>query len=294
MSFREYVHIVNEDRQSPGVGLVRKEGNRVTKLMGVLNITPDSCYDQGRYFDQQSAIVRGIQMFREGADWIDVGGESTRPGASPVSEEEEMNRTIPVIKALRQEISTPLSIDTMKARVAEAALEAGASLINDVSGFRDPRMRAVAAGTNISICVMHMHENPATMQLKPHYPTGIIPYLLEWFKARIDLLLSAGVNERNIILDPGIGFGKTVADNVEIVHNLSKIKALGFPVLIGLSRKSFLGKIIGKTYPDLLPISLAANTLAILAKIDIIRVHDVSEHRDVIDLMTHMYETKHS
>ena len=265
-----------------------------TQLMGILNVTPDSCYDQGRWFEHSIAIQHGIQMSREGADWIDIGGESTRPGAPAVSEEEELRRIIPVIKELKKEISTPLSIDTLKAKVAEAAVEAGASLINDVSGFRDPAMRQVAASSQLPICVMHMLETPATMQNNPQYPQGIIPFLLDWFKERVDLLLDAGINEQHIILDPGIGFGKTVADNVEIVHNLHKIKALGFPVLIGLSRKSFLGKIIHKTYPDLLPVTLAVNTIALLAHVNIIRVHDVAEHRDLIDLMTVMYtQAKH-
>jgi dihydropteroate synthase len=259
-----------------------------TKLMGILNVTPDSCFDQGRWFDQSSAIRRGVQISLEGADFLDIGGESTRPGAQSVCEAEELDRVIPVIKALKQEITIPISIDTMKAKVAEAALEAGASFINDVSGFSDAAMRQIAASSNCSICVMHMHESPATMQLNPIYPQGIIPFLIDWFKRRIDLLIDNGIDEKNILLDPGIGFGKTIADNVEIVQNLHKIKALGFPVLIGLSRKSFLGKIVNKTYPDLLPVSLAINTLAILAQIDIIRVHDVSEHRDVIDLLTHM------
>jgi len=259
----------------------------VTQLMGILNVTPDSCFDQGRWFEHSTAIQRGIQIYREGADWLDVGGESTRPGAQPVSETEELRRVIPVIKSLKQEISIPISIDTMKAKVAETAIEAGASLINDISGFCDPAMRQIAASSQLPICVMHMHETPATMQNKTHYPQGIIPFLLDWFKRRIDLLLASGIHEKNIILDPGIGFGKTVADNVEIVHNLYDIKALGFPVLMGLSRKSFLGKIINKGYPELLPVSLAINTLAILAHVDIIRVHDISEHRDVIDLMAY-------
>lgn len=256
-----------------------------TQLMGILNVTPDSCFDQGRWFDHSIAIERGIQICREGADWLDIGGESTRPGASPVFETEELRRVIPVIKALKKETSTPISIDTMKAKVAETAIAAGASLINDVSGFRCPAMRQVAANSQLPICVMHMHENPQTMQNNPHYSHGIIPFLLDWFKKRIDLLLATGIQEKNIILDPGIGFGKTVADNVEIVHNLHKIKALGFPTLIGLSRKSFLGKMINKGYPDLLPVTLAANTLAILARVDFIRVHDIPEHRDVIDLI---------
>jgi dihydropteroate synthase len=264
-----------------------------TQLMGILNVTPDSCFDQGRWFDhslaiQTSAIERGIQIWLEGADWLDIGGESTRPGASQVCEEEELRRVIPVITALKKEISIPISIDTMKAKVAAAALEAGAALINDVSGFSDPAMRQIAASSQLPICVMHMHENPSTMQNNPHYPQGVVCYLIEWFKKRIDLLLGSGIQEKQLILDPGIGFGKTVADNVEIVQNLPKFKALGFPVLIGLSRKSFLGKIVNKGYPDLLPVTLAINTLAIQAQTDIIRVHDVREHRDIIDLMDYL------
>lgn len=263
-----------------------------TKLMGILNVTPDSCFDQGRWFDPARAIQRGIQIYQEGADLVDVGGESTRPQASPVPEDVELKRVIPIIHALKQEIPLPLSIDTMKPKVAEAAIQAGASFINDITGFRDPDMRRLAAAVQLPICVMHMHETPATMQINPHYPEGIIPFLLDWFKKQIDLLLSDGVKESNIILDPGIGFGKTIADNIEIVHNLQKFKALGFPILIGLSRKSFLGKIVNKSYPELLPVTLAVNTLAIQAKVDIIRVHDIHEHRDIIDVIEQMNTTK--
>lgn len=261
---------------------------KLPKLMGILNTTPDSCYDQGRWFDQSTAIQRGFQIAKEGADWLDIGGESTRPGAIPVPEAEELKRVLPVIKALKKEISIPISIDTMKAKVAEAAINEGATLINDISGFRDPAMRKVASDAQIPICVMHMLETPVTMQNNPDYPQGIVSFLLEWFKKRVDLLLASGIQEKNIILDPGFGFGKTVDDNVEIVQNLHEIKALGFPLLIGLSRKSFLGKIIHKTYPDLLPVSLAINVLAILEGADILRVHDVSEHRDIIDLMAYI------
>lgn len=256
-----------------------------TRIMGILNVTPDSSSDQGRWFDPSLAIQRGRQIYEEGADILDIGGESTRPGAPPVSEEEELRRVIPILKALKQELPLPFSIDTMKAKVAEAALEAGATLINDVAGFRDPAMRTLAAQSQVPICVMHMYETPTTMQNNPIYPNGVIPFLLDWFPRQIDSLLAAGVKEKQIILDPGIGFGKTVADNVEIVQNLHRIKGLGFPVLVGLSRKSFLGKIINKPYSELLPASLAANTLAILAQVDIIRVHDVAAHRDVIKVM---------
>jgi dihydropteroate synthase len=264
-------------------------GIDMAKLMGILNVTPDSCYDQGRWFGPSLAIGRGIEIYQQGADILDIGGESTRPHANPVSEKEEIERVLPVLKALRQEIPIPLSIDTMKVKVAEAALEAGATLINDVSGFQDPNMRQLAAQTGAQICVMHMQGTPQTMQSNPVYPVGIIPFLLSWFERQINLLQQAGVKESQIILDPGIGFGKTIEHNVEIIHNLHKIKALGFPVLIGLSRKSFMGKIIQKPhYSDLLPATLAINTIAIQAGVDIIRVHDISEHRDVINLMQYL------
>lgn len=257
----------------------------MTKLMGILNVTPDSFSDKGRWFGQEQAIKRGIEIYQQGADILDIGGESTRPGATPVSEKEELERVLPVIKALKKEIPIPISIDTMKPAVAAAALAEGASLINDVSGFRAPQMRIIAANANVQICLMHMHENPQTMQKNPSYPNGIIPFLLDWFLQQVDLLTKAGVQKNNIILDPGIGFGKTVADNIEIVQNLPKIKNLGFPVLIGLSRKSFLGKILNKNTPDLLTATLAVNQLAIQSGVDIIRVHDIEEHRDLINLI---------
>jgi len=266
---------------------VKPLGNSFPALMGILNVTPDSFFDQGRWFDHSTAIQRGIQMSREGADWIDIGGESTRPGAEPVSEKEELRRVIPVITSLKLEVPTPLSIDTMKASVAEAAIKAGASLINDVSGFSNVEMCRVAADSELPICLMHMQGNPKTMQVNPVYPQGVVPFLLDWFKRGIDRLLASGIKEKNIILDPGMGFGKTVADNVEIVDNLHEMKAMGFPILLGFSRKSFLGKLINKRTLNLLPASLAVTTLAILAHIEMIRVHDVSEHRDVIDFMAH-------
>lgn len=254
--------------------------------MGILNVTPDSCYDQGRWFDPKLAIQRGIEIYQQGADLIDIGGESTRPGAKPVHEEEELKRVIPIIKQLRKEIPIPISIDTMKAKVAEKAIEAGASLINDVTGFSCEKMQQLAADTNVPICIMHMDKNPETMQINPFYEMGIIPFLLQWFDQRINLLLNKGIKNNNIIIDPGIGFGKSVDDNIAIVHNLDKFKALGFPVLIGLSRKSFLGKIINKPfYSELLPATMAVNTLAIQAGVDMIRVHDIVEHHDVLTLL---------
>jgi dihydropteroate synthase len=255
------------------------------KVMGILNVTMDSFYDKGRFHSFEKAVEHGIRLHQEGADWIDVGGESTRPGAETIPEEEELKRTIPVIKELKNQISVPLSIDTMKPRVAEAALNAGATLINDVTGFRHPDMVKLAAERDVDICVMHMLGTPANMQCDPHYPNGVVQDLLDWFEEKVENLLSAGIKKERIILDPGIGFGKTIADNLQILQNLQRFKAMEFPLLIGLSRKSFMGKIIHKPAADLLPTTIAMNTIALLADVDIIRVHDVAVHRDVVDML---------
>ena len=255
------------------------------KLMGILNVTEDSFYDKSNFFSFEKAVERGVQMYQEGADWIDIGGESSRPGAEAVPEEEELKRTIPVIKELTSLIPIPISIDTVKPRVAEAALDAGAMLINDISGFRHPGMIRLARDRDAHICVMHMLGTPSTMQCNPYYPGGVVNDLLTWFQEKVENLLSAGIKREKIILDPGIGFGKTVADNLQILHNLQRFKAMGFPLLIGLSRKSFMSKIIHKSAAELLPTTIAMNTVALMANIDIIRVHDVSVHRDVVDML---------
>lgn len=253
--------------------------------MGVLNATPDSFYSQSRCFRNDLAIARGLELFQKGADIIDIGGESTRPYADPVSEEEELERVVPVIKALKKQLTIPLSIDTMKAKVAKAALDAGASIINDVSGLQDPEMIAMAADTGARICVMHMQGTPKTMQANPIYPKGIIKELLFWFEDKLKALQKAGIKENNIIIDPGIGFGKTVEDNYQILHNLQKFKELGFPVLLGLSRKSFMGKVLNKPPEDLLAPTIALGALAMKENIDILRVHDVEEHRSTAVIM---------
>lgn len=258
-----------------------------TLLMGILNATPDSFHPDSRSETLDSAIIRGIEMYRQGADILDIGGESTRPGATQVDEEEELRRVIPIIAALRPLLPIPLSIDTMKPRVAQAALEAGATLINDVSGFRDSLMRDLAAKAGVDICVMHMQGTPLTMQQNPSYPEGIIHHLLKWFEDRIQLLLQTGVKEKQIIIDPGIGFGKTIEDNIIILNHLPELKRLGFRVLLGTSRKSFLRKILNKPTAELMPATLAINASAVLSGVDIIRVHDVQEHRDMIDILSY-------
>jgi len=256
--------------------------------MGILNATPDSFFDQGSCFGLEKALEKGKAILEEGADIIDIGGVSTRPGAEDVSYEEEKRRTLPLIKALSTFASlkkVAISIDTSNPNIAEKAIEEGATLINDIRGFDNPEMRKVAKKSHARLCVMHMQGTPKTMQHHPIYLRGVIVELMEWFDKRIDLLLGEGIDSSQIILDPGIGFGKTLEDNLTILKNLSVFHSLGFPILIGLSRKSFQSKILNKPPTQLLSTTIALNTMSILEGAEIIRVHDVKEHRDVIDAL---------
>lgn len=255
------------------------------RLMGIVNVTPDSFFPGSRCLSTSAAIARGQQLVADGADLLDIGGESSRPGATAPSEAEELDRVLPVISALAKSVAIPLSIDTRRPRVAEACVKAGASLINDITGFTQAGMREVAASCAVDLCVMHMLGDPLTMQQSPTYPEGVVEALLRWFEIQINLLIRAGVKQERIILDPGIGFGKTVAHNVEILQNLPRFKAMGYPLLIGISRKSFLSRLTGKTTEELLPATIAVNTLALRNGVDILRVHDVAEHRGIIDLV---------
>lgn len=263
-----------------------------TKIMGIINVTPDSFYDNSRYFTIDQAVASALKMKDDGADILDIGGESTRPGAPMISQEEELKRVIPVIEAIAHTVDLPISIDTTKPAVAKAAIKAGATFINDVTGFENKEMVNLACEYNLDICVMHMQGTPQTMQIKPFYEEGIVPYLLNWFKVKTDYLVRSGINPQRIFLDPGIGFGKTVADNLEIVHNLPKLKQLGFAVLLGASRKSFLSKILNKPTAELLSATLAINTIAITSQVDIIRVHDVKEHRDIVGVLSKLIEDR--
>lgn len=254
-------------------------------LMAILNITPDSFHAPSRRCAWEAAIERGEQLFQWGADLIDVGGESSRPGAEPVPEKEELRRVVPVVKALAEKLPIPLSIDTYKVRVAEACIEAGARLINDICGFADPAMRALAADSAVELCVMHMQGTPQTMQIAPHYPNGVVKDLKDWFHQRIDLLLDAGVKKERIIIDPGIGFGKTVADNVEILQNLAEFRDMGFRVLVGMARKSFMQKSLNLKPDALLPATLAVHGFLLRRGVDILRIYDVAEHKQFMDMM---------
>lgn len=255
----------------------RLDLSQKTYVMGVLNITPDSFSDGGCFLDSEDAYQRALQIEKEGADIIDIGGESTRPGSLGVSAELELKRVTPVLKRLKKRLKIPISIDTTKAEVAEAALEEGASIVNDVSGLRgDEKIASVCASYSAGLVLMHMKGNPRTMQRHPAYK-NLLKEVRLYLEKAIKVARAYGVKKEYIIIDPGIGFGKTLKHNLEIIKELSFFKRLGFPLLIGLSRKSFIGKILDlKPEQRLLP-TVCANAVAIYNGADIIRVHDVKE-----------------
>ncbi|MBT4332559.1 MAG: dihydropteroate synthase [Candidatus Cloacimonetes bacterium] len=257
-----------------------------TKIMGILNVTPDSFSDGNKYFDVDSAVKRALIMISEGADIIDIGGESTKPGAVKISAEIELERVIPIIKELRKNSNIPISIDTTKAVVAHEAFSAGASILNDISALQfDANMIKVLQNfPEIPIILMHMQGAPETMQKNPHYE-DVIEEILLFFKQRIDFCVKNGINKERLIIDPGIGFGKRQEDNLVILQNLSEFKCLGIPILLGASRKSFIGKIYNSNAADRLSGSLASTAIAFQNEIEIVRVHDVKEHNDFLKVM---------
>jgi len=247
-----------------------------TYIMGILNITPDSFSDGGLYFNKESAVEHAIRMEEEGADIIDIGGESTRPGAEPISVEEEIRRVVPVIEALKKKIKVPISIDTYKAEVAEEALSSGANIVNDISGLRfDPEMPGVIARYQVPVVIMHIKGTPRDMQINPTYK-ALIPEIMDYFKEGTEIAKKAGVSEERIIIDPGIGFGKTVEHNLEIIKHLNEFTSLKKPILLGPSRKSFIGKILGDlSVTERLEGTASAVAIGILNGANIVRVHDV-------------------
>ncbi len=253
-----------------------------TLLMGVLNVTPDSFSDGGEFFDLDRAIARALEIQAEGADILDVGGESTRPGALPISAEEEINRVIPVLRAIRRRLHIPISIDTTKERVARAALEAGADIINDISGLAfEPRLADLAAAWGAGLVLMHTRGTPDIMQQLEPSP-DIFAEIEEHFRRAIDQALRSGVRREQIILDPGIGFGKTLQDNLSILNNLDRLAPFDLPLLIGPSRKSFIGRLTGKQPRERVFGTAAAVTAAIFRGAHIVRVHDVAAMLDVV------------
>lgn len=254
-------------------------------LMGVLNVTPDSFSDGGQWFDGEAAVEHGVQLVREGASIIDVGGESTRPGAAPVDEGEELRRTVPVIAELRRLVPEAiLSIDTTKASVAAAAIEAGATYVNDVTALRgDPDMAAlVASHPRVRVCLMHMRGEPRTMQDAPRYD-DVVADVAAFLRERLIAAEVAGIGPDRIDLDPGIGFGKRIEHNLQLLHHLDRIVGLGQPVLLGTSRKSMLGRITGREDPaERVFATVATAVLAYAGGVRAFRVHDVAAHRDAL------------
>jgi dihydropteroate synthase len=272
------------------------EWGKKTYLMGVLNVTPDSFSDGGEFIDVEKAIDRAIWMVESGVDIIDIGGESARPGSIPVDLPTEIKRTIPLIKALRKESKTarvPISIDTTKAAVAKEAIAAGADIINDISGGAfDGNMLAAAADLKVPICLMHLRGNPQTMQQMTDYQ-NVVGDVIREISRSIDLAIAAGIEAKNLILDPGIGFAKTTYQNLDLLRGLPELRDLGYPLLVGVSRKSFIGNILDRPSPqDRLWGTAAACTGAISFGADILRVHDVDRMSDVSRIADAIYRDR--
>ena len=253
-------------------------------IMGILNVTPDSFSDGGRYNSIDKALLKAEGMLREGADIIDIGGESTRPGAPPVSVDEELDRVIPVIEKLHQNLDAFISIDTQKAVVMREAAQAGASMINDISALSGENSLEVAAQLQLPVCLVHMRGTPQTMQQDPQYE-DVVTEVYDFLEQRIKACEVHGLTKEQLFIDPGFGFGKTTAHNLSLLKHLSRFNCLGVHVLVGLSRKSLLQDITHKAVQDRLSGSLALATIALLKGAEILRVHDVAQTRDIIDVV---------
>ncbi|PWG64079.1 dihydropteroate synthase [Sediminicurvatus halobius] len=255
--------------------------------MGVLNVTPDSFSDGGDFIAAEAAIARARAMVEDGAAIIDVGGESTRPGADPVPVEEELRRVLPVVEALAAELSVPVSVDTSKPEVIAAVTRAGAGLINDVRALREPGAMEAAAASGLPVCLMHMQGTPKTMQQAPQYD-DVLAEVAAFLAERRDAALAAGIPAERILLDPGFGFGKTDPHNAMLLAGLPRLAGLGAPLLVGLSRKSLVGRVLGRPLGERLAGSVAAATLAVWQGARIIRAHDVRETVDAVRLASYV------
>jgi dihydropteroate synthase len=255
------------------------------EVMGVLNVTPDSFSDGGRFLEPGAAVAQGLRLAEEGAAILDVGGESTRPGAQPVSAEEEQRRVVPVIERLvARAADARVSVDTSKAPVARAAVDAGASLINDVTALRgDPEMAGLIAEREVPCCLMHMLGEPRTMQDDPRYD-DVVSEVKAFLEERLAFAVEAGIREERVLLDPGIGFGKTLEHNLELLRRLDEIVAIGRPVVVGTSRKSFLGKLTGRDADERLAGTIATNVLALARGASVFRVHEVAPVLDALQV----------
>lgn len=248
-------------------------------FMGILNVTPDSFSDGGRYTTQETALLQARDLIQQGADILDIGGESTRPGAVPVTAEDELRRVLPVIESIRAEFAIPLSIDTTKAQVARAALQAGASIVNDISGLTfDPEMARVCADSQAGIVAMHIQGTPQTMQLNPSY-VDVVAEVHDFLQQRMNHLQQSGIDPETILLDPGIGFGKTALHNVELLRAIRRLRDIGRPLLIGHSRKRFLAKILAQPLDERTSGTIGVSVAAAFLGADVLRVHEVAASR---------------
>ncbi len=258
------------------------ELGRRTLIMGILNITPDSFSDGGRFADYERALARAFELISAGADILDVGGESTRPGSAPTPLAVELDRVIPIIRTVRESSDIPISIDTNKAEVALKSLEAGADIINDVSSLRfDPEMARVAAQSGAPVVLMHMLGTPRTMQVNPVYES-VISEIIAFLEERMSFAVQSGIKRSQIVVDPGIGFGKTVTHNLDIIRNLDSFSCMDRPILLGASRKRFIGTILGRPEGERELGTAVANAFGIAAGAHILRVHEVAFHREAV------------
>ncbi|WP_047553228.1 dihydropteroate synthase [Methylotenera sp. G11] len=254
------------------------------QVMGIVNVTPDSFSDGGKYSSVNLAVEHALKLIAEGADILDIGGESTRPGAEPVSLEEELRRVVPVIEALSKVTTVPLSIDTYKPEVMRAAIVAGADIVNDICALREDGALEIVAASNAGVCLMHMQGVPQTMQLNPQYE-DVVAEVKQFLADRVEACLAHGIASERITLDPGFGFGKTTAHNVALIQHLDRFAELGFPLLVGLSRKSVLGRIAGGDEQQRLHAGLAASVISVMKGAKIVRVHDVKATVDALKVV---------
>ena len=274
----------------PGSEILRARGqpiplNSGVLLMGVLNVTPDSFSDGGRYDEPEAAVEHALAMIEQGADLIDIGAESSRPGSDPIDEEEELRRLLPVITAVCRQVSIPVSVDTTKASVAQRALDAGAAIVNDISALRfDPLMGQVVAKAGAGLVLMHMQGTPKSMQRDPQY-RDVVAEVRQFFIERMKTAEDVGIDPEQILLDPGFGFGKNVTHNLTLLMQLDQLSALGRPMVVGVSRKAFIGQVLDRQVGDRLMGTAVAVVVAVLRGARIVRVHDVGPMRDVVRMV---------
>jgi dihydropteroate synthase len=280
----EPASVPSPDRGETPHPLSRLLGEGRPLVCGILNVTPDSFSDGGRFDNLERAVEHGCTLVAEGADLIDIGGESTRPGSRPPNLAEELDRVVPVVEALVRRVPVPLSVDTSRPEVMRAAVAAGASMINDVRALRSPGAVEVASELGVPVCLMHMQRSPETMQQDPRY-RDVVAEVRTFLAERRRACLEAGIRPEHVVVDPGFGFGKTLSHNVELLASLGRLSSLGVPIMVGLSRKSMLGQLTGRAVGERLPGSLAAAVIAAQRGAAVLRVHDVAATRDVLAVL---------